>query len=332
MDNLLYYPYINIPPSNWTGRALLYYDHIGTIVPLRYFHEPKNYEPFMRELVASELVIPIDPMRSITNPIGIMSPFLDYIKTDNFKLKKRIRKFEESVSNSNSKSLIHVEKFDGEIFYQLEHAGIAKRQNGRWYEVESETANELMSYLASVLGATLNYLPSTDNYNKRLSVTGERKREFKVRRNQQLKRELILEKLIPFPELVGLSKLRSFKDKYADLLNAFKNKIELIALDPDIEEGTPIFNEKIKELNLRKEELSKKMNESKLGNIIFGTVCGITAAIIGVATTDSNEAALFGFPGLVHAIYSALKVEEDDKIFDQTGMKYLALVDKQIRR
>lgn len=51
MNNLLYYPYINLPNTDWTIRALLYYDNIGSIVPTQYFHEPEQYEPFMREVI-----------------------------------------------------------------------------------------------------------------------------------------------------------------------------------------------------------------------------------------------------------------------------------------
>lgn len=51
MDNLLYYPSINLPDTDWTIRTLLYYDNIGSIVPEQYFHEPDLYEPFMREAI-----------------------------------------------------------------------------------------------------------------------------------------------------------------------------------------------------------------------------------------------------------------------------------------
>lgn len=32
MNNLLYYPYINVPKTDWLIRALLYYDNIASIV------------------------------------------------------------------------------------------------------------------------------------------------------------------------------------------------------------------------------------------------------------------------------------------------------------
>ena len=31
MNNLLYYPYINLPNTDWAIRALLYYDNISSV-------------------------------------------------------------------------------------------------------------------------------------------------------------------------------------------------------------------------------------------------------------------------------------------------------------
>lgn len=59
--NLLYYPYINLPDTEWTIRTLLYYDNVSAIVPAQYFHEPERYEPFMREAVQNELITPVNP-------------------------------------------------------------------------------------------------------------------------------------------------------------------------------------------------------------------------------------------------------------------------------
>lgn len=56
MNNLLYYPYINLPNTDWAIRALLYYDNISSIVPTQYFYEPEQYEPFMREVIQNELI------------------------------------------------------------------------------------------------------------------------------------------------------------------------------------------------------------------------------------------------------------------------------------
>lgn len=109
----------------------------------------------------------------------------------------------------------------------------------------------------------------------------------------------------------------------------------MIALDHSLEEESQLFIETLKELNYQKEELSAKMNESQLGQLIFGTVCGITGAVIGLAsagTTGALAGSLAALPSFANSIHSALLIERVENITDQSGMKYLALIDKKIRR
>ncbi len=101
MDKILYYPYINLPKTDWTLRTLLYYDNVGFIVPQEFFYSPdRNYEPFMLELVRNELVIPIDPLRTLDNPWEVSNPFLEFLQTKEFKLEVKRQKFREALANS----------------------------------------------------------------------------------------------------------------------------------------------------------------------------------------------------------------------------------------
>jgi hypothetical protein len=330
MDNLLYYPHINLPESDWTIRTLLYYNTIGTIVPQEYFNLPDiNYEQHMLELVKNELVIPINPLKVLNNSREISRPFLEFIQKPEFNIEKKrnsfgLNNFERIHSNKFKPKgfKIHSDKFDGEIFYQLEQIGLAKKENPNWYIVEYHTASYLMAFLAMVISSNLSMRPITDRIQRRLPNKPNKPNS---------KRETILRELIPFPNTINLNKLRRFKDKHFDLLNVFKNKVELIVLDEKIIEGTELFKEKVNELRLRKKELSAKMNESQLGNIIFGSICGIIGAIQGLSTAETPGAVIGGLPGFITAIHSALKIEKAENIFDQSGMKYLALVDKRLR-
>jgi hypothetical protein len=320
MNKLLYFPYINLPKTSWTVRTLLYYDNIGSIVPNNYFYEPeRNYEPFMLELVRNELVIPIDPIQTLENPWEMSRPFLDFLQNPYFRLNNRIQAF-----LNGRESRIHAQKFDSEIFYSLEQIGLARKVDGNWYMVETSTSEYLMKYLATIISTKLEMLPTTDSFKRSIMS-----RKFG---NQNKKRETILSRLIPFPEEINLNKLLKFKDKHSDLLKSFKNKVEQIVLNENIIEGTELFKEKIEELEINKNELSAKMNESQFKNIFFGSVCGVIGATTGFASTENTTGALIGaLPGFANAIHSALKIEKAENVFDQTGMKYLALVDKQLR-
>ncbi len=330
MNDILYYPYINIPRTDWTLRTLLYYDTIGSIVPREYLNNPENnFDSFMLELVKEELVIPIDPMYSLKNPYEFTKVFTNHLKKYETSFKKRAQlKITKSALINNQKFSgvnIHGEKFNNEIFYALKEIGLAEHQYGNLYKVEPTTANLLMKSLAAVLSKDLEMLPTTDQ----IGVTSflSQKREVITKRNT------ILKELIPFPEVIDFKKLRKFKDNHSDLLIKFKNRIELIALDQNIMQGSEHFEEIVKELKFRKEELSAKMNESQLGNIIFGTVCGMISATQGFALTGNSLIGLLnGFPDFANTVHSASKIERSENIFDQTGLKYLALMDKRIRK
>jgi len=342
MANLLYYPYINVPRTDWTIRTLLYYDQIGSIVPRNYFNEPEEYDVFMRELINRELVLPIDPMDILKKPSKVSEQFIKYVNSKEFKLKQRIANFRAGkYGNIHQEKFqikgpeIHGQKFDNEIFYQLVEAGLAKKSNGDWYIVEQKTADDLMSFLASVIGRKLNYLPTTDIQIRKVPFTNNSKIVYKTKKKENIRREIILKELIPMPEQIDLRTMRKFKDNHYELLKRFRNKVELIALDHNLDEDSQLFKETILELNYSKEELAAKMNESKFGQLMFGTVCGIAGAVIGqlsAGNTGSLVGSLSALPSFANAIYSALQIEGVENIPDQSGMKYLALVDKKLRK
>lgn len=332
MKNLLYYPYINLPRTDWTLRTLLYYESIGSIVPEQYFYQPNNYEPFMLELVQSGLVIPINPMQVLDNPWEVTKPFLEHIEKNKNHLKKAPKRF--SLAGARAfihegkftppLARIHQDKFHHEIFYSLTEMGLATPAQDGWYAVEKKTADLMMKFLATVVGSKNDMLPTTDEI---VPIFYKRKVA-----EEQEKRQTILKRLIPMPEQMDLNRLQAFKDKHIDLLDAFKIRVETLVLDPNLLQGTELFDLKVRELEQRKDELAAKMNESQLGNIIFGSVCGLIGAAMTLPVGGTWGALAGAFPGFANAVHSALKIESPEKVFDQTGLKYLALADKRLIR
>lgn len=325
MSNILYYPYINVPDNDWTVRTLLYYNDIGAIVPQEYFWEPeRHYDSFMMELVRMSLVVPVNPIEVFDNPWEVTRPFTTEIEKHSKSLEKARERFANFRGNIiQSSTLIHGDKFDDEVFYSLINLGLASRTADNWYSVESRTAEQLMKFVATIIGLKTERIPMTDQL----------KHRFYARKSlqEQKKRATILENLIPLPQDIKLDKMLRFKEKHIDLLDAFTDKVELLVLDPTVKEGTDLFNEKIRELVIRKGELTKKMNESQIGNIVFGSVCGIISATQAMAASGDLRSMLWGLPGFANAVYSAMKIERAENVFDQSGMKYLALVDKKLR-
>jgi len=328
MAKILYYPYINLPRNEWTIRMLLYYDQVASIVPHDYSEYPKKkYEPFMLNLIEKQLVVTINPIQSLNNPWRVAEIFTEFLTPHAPFLRKNFIK--------DAPVRIHSGKFDGEIFRQLTELGLAKKRadDEDWYLVEKSTADHLMKYLATVVADKNNMLPVTDD-NKLILLDNPileiKTGKFSETPEQKRKREIILENIIPFPLEIDIDKIRKFKDKYNDLLGAFENKVRTIILEDDSEDSQ-LFKEKVKELKIRKRELSDKMNENKFKDIFFGTACGLVGASIGLATADKPINVLYGLPGFANAIYSALKIQNAENVFDQSGLKYVALIDRKLR-
>lgn len=106
----------------------------------------------------------------------------------------------------------------------------------------------------------------------------------------------------------------------------------MVVLDPNIIEGNQLFDSHLAELLQRKQELAAKMSENNFKSILFGTVCGLIGACQGLATASTPGAIIGGLPGFANAVYSALQIQRAEDIFDQSGLKFLALADKRLRR
>lgn len=337
MKNLLYYPYINLPDEDWTVRNLLYYDNIGSIVPTQYFYEPERYEPFMRKMIQNELIVPINPMDILDHQWRDVKIYIEYLKKNQKRLKQRCsNKFISQTGSSTDRmrtydpitgSRLHANKFDSEIFYSLTQMGLAKKIDEYWYEVENRTAYDLMFFLATIVANKIDYQPTTNKIQYSPFTRENIKRENIELREQKNKRDLILKDLIPYPEQIDINLIKKFKEKHYDLLNRFRNKVELIALNPSISLDSQLFKTAIEDMNDSKEELIARMSENKFGNIFFGTICGTISACIAL----SNGPTLSAIPGILNAIYTALKIEKPENVIDQTGLKYLALVHKRLR-
>ncbi len=336
MSSLLYYPYINLPENDWTIRALLYYDNIGAIVPAQYFYEPEQYTPFMRKAIENELITPINPMNVLDRPWEVSKRFIKYLGERNSIIEQRKRSISSDKAYKihrdkflpvNKGIRVHANKCDTEIFDYLVDAGLAEIADTYWYNVENKTARELMFFLTSVIADKIDYLIATDRIDYGFSQIYARNDDIELR-TRQYKRDLILKELIPYPKQIDLTGLRQFKDRHHDLLNAFRNKVEMIALNPSITPESPIFTVMVDDMKTAKEELARRMKESHLGEIIFGTICGTISAAIALLGNPVAGA----IPGLLSAIYSACKIERPESVVDQTGLKYIALVDKRLRK
>ncbi len=325
MENLLYYPSINLPDEDWTRRAFLYYDHLGVIVPGQYYFEP-DYEPFTRELMHNDLVRPFNPLEEIDNQDEFSRIFLDYLRSDAPKEKFSLAG-KRATPRRQTYVRLHSGKFGRSIYEALMEKGLAIKEDDFWFQVESGVANDLMFYLATVIAKKNDYCPATDRLAQgEFALAYLSTEDYNVRMMAH-KRDVILKELVPYPADLDIYSLRSFKDRHHDLLVRFRTQVDLLVLDENLMPGSPLFMARLNEMKEIKEELLGRMKEDHWSKIVFGSVCGIIPAM--VAMKDNPGAVAFA--GLLGAAYNAWQMIRPDDVQDRSGLKYLALVDKKLK-
>lgn len=319
-DNLLYFPYIDIPRNNWTIKSLLYWDNVGIIVPPDYRENPNQYRTETRDLLQTDLIQQIFPYDYIYKVKKFDKGFVKLLEQPKFNLKKRQENYKKG-----KVSRIHVQKFGEEILDKLVEMQIARRfpNEWQWYYVESKTARLIMLYLATVIAKSGSFTPATDKLkNLDLSIN----QNGAVLRRNSLRQD-ILDDLIPYPIAPDLTKLRHFKDRYYEELRSFRILLEQATLTISSFSKKKLQREfqalKIEEINDKRAKILSDLNQSKLGQITFGTMFGLVGAVIGFSQGNSP----LGIFSLGNAVYSAFQGYDNAEVLSR-DYSYLALIDK----
>ena len=119
-DNALYYPYINLPESDWLMKRLLYWDKMYSIATYETIHNKKDLTPLMQELSEDD------------NLFQFIKPLDYYHKLENFRNSfletAKDFQFNNPYQNENM-TRIHIEKIS-DLSNQLENMGV-KTKLGR---------------------------------------------------------------------------------------------------------------------------------------------------------------------------------------------------------
>ena len=156
---ILYYPTIALPEGEWLRQALLYWDQVSSIVPMRYDMESDRNVP----------VIPYTPDVEFLCDENVFRPTSpdDFFKLEDrfdtqeqfFTELKRIVKSEgfqghlPSNENRQFTASIHHNKVSDRVFEWLQKKGLAKRRNEghEWFSFEKHTGLLYMALLAKYL-------------------------------------------------------------------------------------------------------------------------------------------------------------------------------------
>jgi hypothetical protein len=277
---ILYFPYIKVPEGAWLTQALLYWDQVSSIVPYEYLSSPERLGPYMQALLREELVWQVQPGAFLFEIPRFREAFVSYLQGLGAGLPTRLEAFR------NGKVVrIHLEKM-GKLVDDLKDAGLAAPSSSYpWFDVEAETAQDFMCYLATALGQLdrIDSLPMTDTGDMLHRTLGPGASQGTL---DELRIE-VLDRILPIPtRAVPPAELARFKAKHGAALIDFRLRVEqeLVGLAQmgDLtlrERAIELFAE---EANQRTAEIRSWLRESRWqdGLAKFG---GIISAVPGVA-------------------------------------------------
>lgn len=294
--NALYFPYISVPKSTWFTRILLYWDKVGAIIPSDYIYKPEALGEHTRSLIERGLVNQIFPGDYLNSIPQFVSSFEDYLNGLGTDLDQRRRMFQ-----NNNTFRIHMEKM-GPIEDLLREQGLASVERYPWFNVEANTADEFMAYLAGCLGqlTEIRSIPITDNESNLDVLIKSQSNASSIDKERNILRMEILKRVFPAPNYpLTAEQIENFKMNHGDKLRCFRRDVEREILsvaelqDPSRRaERLRLFEDEVQE---RVEEIQRALKESGYGDTILGKLCTVIGAIPG---------AHYVF-GLANAIYGA---------------------------
>jgi hypothetical protein len=338
---VLYFPYISVPEDEWFTRVLLYWDKVGSIVPAPYALQPRRLSPYMQDLLAAELVMPVVPEQHAGPLYGPMERFLQFVDEERSQEGTKPLGWHPAsrgAAETGTVFQIHRGKLGDLVAEGLLERGLARRVEGAdWYEVESRTAAHFMAYLAATLGARVAMDPITDSAADLASFLALPGAPGTPAALLEEMRTSVLEAALPAPaHRVRVSDLAEFRERHGHLLAKFRREIENRLVDLALVQEEWARSKKLalykEELEEGSREIRARMQESRWRNIVFGTVCGlIAAAIPGAKAAITGDMTGVGLqvPAFVAAVYRGI-AEVRPKPDMSSPLAYAALAQEHL--
>lgn len=282
-SNALYFPYIRVPESAWFTRMLLYWDQVASIIPYDYVADPNRLGEHTRSLVECGLVRQIHPSQYI-GEIPSFAPAFEGYLSESADLSKRRAAFKLGKTFR-----IHIEKM-GPIEDILRQSGLAQADNYPWFNVEQETAQDFMAYLAACLGRLdeIGADPISDERASLLPLIGGQTKTDAVDTEVDSLRYIVLEKLFPAPERpLTAEEIADFRKKFGDTLREFRRRVEreILVLAEIIDprrraRHIEIFEDEIRDTVT---EIRTRLEESGAGRTVLSKIWSVALAIPGLS-------------------------------------------------
>lgn len=324
-QNVIYFPYMQVPQNEWFTRVLLYWDKIYAIVPEIAVDEIVG--DYMGGLMQEGLIMTIDPAEHILKIPRFSEAFLEWVDALEYPVPR-----DAHTRKTMPKTAIHTGKLECEIIGNaLEERGLADFQGYPYAQIESYTADLYMAYLAASLGQQpiFNSTPITDKsrYLASFAAIDQQRRDWDEQIDEM--RTVVLNNILPAPSGgVPPVDIADFKRENKALLKHFRNKLESVLLDAaqmaDIELRKRKIDQFIFETQDKIDEISEALKTRDWKNITLGRFFGYS-----IAGLTAFGAVLTG--GLIPVVVAALSagktlydVYSDSKAIDILKGNYAA--------
>jgi len=328
-NNLLYYPYINLPENTWLTRMLLYYDQIGTITPPLYKRYPNKFMPYTLDLIKENLVIQVFPSQYVDSIKSFAESFEEYIDSlgDNLISRRQSFRKQENPFRPNRME-IHVSKMEP-LCDHLVRNRLAQKADNQWYDVEITTALDFMSYLAAMIGQVdeAGFIPVTDEAFPLNRLVKSISYDVRVESKTGEIRTQLLENLFPAPAqpLKAFDILR-FKERHGDKLSVFRNHVENAIIDILNTTNNELRERRIALFNTKAQEDIEEIINAMREHGWITTACAKFYALL-------SEIPVIGVPmKIVHEVYNTATgtYSPNIKMVKETPLLYAAVAQKEL--
>ena len=302
-DRILYFPSINPPSGLWLNSALIYYDEVNILMPVRAEYEKQsglNHDnlksEYTQRLIDYGFVRPVESIED-SRDRRILENALAPIITI---AKERKEEFLRELYTNPFR--IYPGKINYSIFSKLQELDLViddpdpNKYYHREYLIPSSIGYAIMYKLAYTIGELDYCTPSTDDKEFRFELV-ERDN---VLLKTQYYSKFVLEKILPIPNDDSLDRVLLLKERYREPLINFRRLIEskmkrlAFIEDKDIEE---YLIEELKEIQDRISMLTELYNEVGIDKLSMHDIMNaykvVSGGIMGRAGTVF--AGLFGF-------------------------------------
>jgi hypothetical protein len=287
-DSVLYFPTIRPPENEWFSRVLLYWDRVGTILPEHYSGDNAFLGSYTTALLAEGLLTPIAPDQSVwqSGATKYHDAFLDLIDRDPLGV-------DRTPAVEREWTRVHLDKTGTGLAVALLERGLAQEFEGpeyaAWFDVELQTADLLMAFLASIVGKDEHVAmdPITDSETAIAAFTQLSEEDRQIGTELDPIRYALLRDILPGPAVkIEPANLANFKADFHPLLSAFRNRVEQTTIDCAQVNDRRIRDEKVRQARdsfaAEIDEIEWRMTERHWALAPRGAL-GVAIAALGIA-------------------------------------------------